>query len=75
MKTAAAFQEIDLVAVDVEAIGGGGFLELDVIGQRGAGAVGKSGSDGFASAAVALGADVDLQIAGERARRQGIFVG
>ena len=52
-----------MIAVNIQAVRGGGLSQFDIFGERLARPEGKCWSDGFAGTAVALGADVKLAIA------------
>jgi hypothetical protein len=62
LKTTAARQEIDLIAVNIQAVCGVWLLQFDIFGERLSRPEGKRWSDGLAGSAVALGADVNLAI-------------
>ena len=52
-----------MIAVNIQAVRGGGLNQFDIFGEWLARPEGKRWSDGFAGTAVALGADVNLAIA------------
>ena len=51
-----------MIAVNIQAVRGGGLSQFDIFGERLARLEGKRSGHGLAGAAVALGADINLAI-------------